>query len=74
MSERRPAGGSCPRCGQALDLSAAKVGDEWYCTRSCGTGSESLTERESAVPRPWLYARPRRYFRRRAPLELKRPR
>ena len=73
MSDRALASGSCPRCGKALDLSAAKVDEQWFCSRSCAAGGDDQIERESAVPESWLYGRPRRFFRRRAPLELNRP-
>lgn len=71
MTETAPAAGSCARCGRALDLSAAKVDGRWYGNRACASGAPCpLLEREQRVPEPWLYARPRRFFGRRAPIEL----
>jgi len=71
MIETAPASGSCARCGRALDLAAAKVEGRWYGNRACASGGECLLlERETLVPEPWLYARPRRHFGPRAPIEL----
>jgi hypothetical protein len=71
--ERVPASGSCARCGSALDLASLKVGDRWYCSPTCAHGSPtSAGDAGTAVPETWLYSRPRRYFRARAPKELKR--
>jgi hypothetical protein len=70
--ERVPAIGSCVRCGRALDLASAKVGDHWYGNLICSTGAPCpYDRRESVVPEPRLIPRPRRFFRRRAPKELR---
>jgi hypothetical protein len=66
------ASGSCARCGRALDLASAKVGDCWYGNAICATGAPCPLDREpAAVPEDWLYSRPRRFLRRRLPKELK---
>jgi len=70
--ERLPASGSCVRCGAALGLAAAKVNNRWYGNAACAEGGQCpLMRREAAVPEEWLYNRPRRFFRKRAPKELK---
>ncbi len=71
MTERVPSSGSCPRCQRSLGLASAKVRGEWYCSTSCAEGGEP-PDRAPAVPEPALYARPRRFFGKRAPKELKR--
>jgi len=70
--ERVPASGSCVRCGRALDLASAFVGGHWYGNAACATDAPCpLDQRAAAVPEPWLMSRPRRYFRRRLPKELR---
>ena len=71
--DHRPAngGGSCPRCGASLNLASVKRADTWYCSPACAEGRASAMPRPESVPEPWLYARPRRFFRRRKPKELK---
>ena len=71
--DHRPAngGGSCARCEDSLGLASLKVGDVWYCSSACAEGRRSTTRRHFRVPEPWLYARPRRFFRKRQPKELK---
>jgi hypothetical protein len=72
MRDSAPASGSCHRCGRALDLAAVKVNGLWYGNEACAHGGECpFRERAAAVPETWLYARPRRFFRRRRPKELK---
>jgi hypothetical protein len=64
-------GGSCPVCRASLGLDALKVGDVWYCSSACAQGRTRAEDRERRVPEPWLYGRPRRFFRARKPRELK---
>ena len=70
--DHRPAngGGSCPTCGDSLNLASIKRGDTWYCSAACADGRTSAAPRAESVPEPWLYARPRRFFKRRKPKEL----
>jgi hypothetical protein len=70
VTEHRPATGSCARCRGALDLTASKLGDTWYCSRACAEGRFEPPRRRH-VPEPWLYGRPRRFFRARRPKELR---
>jgi hypothetical protein len=71
MIERVPASGSCVRCQRRLGLASVKVRGRWYGSEACAEGGECpLDAREPAVPEPALYARPRRFFRRRRPKEL----
>ncbi len=68
----RPQSGSCFRCRRALDLASAKVGGRWYGSEACaGDGPCPLESRSPAVPEPWLYPRPKRFFGRRGPKELR---
>jgi hypothetical protein len=71
--DERPAngGGSCPRCLGELGLAALKVKDTWYCSSACANGNVSAEPRRARVPEHWLYARPRRFFRKRGPKELR---
>ena len=67
--ERVPASGSCTRCQAALGLASVKVRGEWYCGMGC-------TEERPGAARPRvdeeaLYPRPRRFFGKRRPKELK---
>ena len=73
MVEHRPAngGGSCARCRASLNLASIEVGGRWYCSSACAEGQPSVAPRVPAVPEPWLYARPRRFFRARRPKELR---
>jgi len=71
--EQVAASGSCARCGRALDLASAEVEGLWYGNVACATGGPCpLEAREPAVAESALYARPRRFMRRRAPKELRR--
>jgi hypothetical protein len=72
MTERRPSSGSCARCRAALLLDAVQQDGAWYCSPACAEGRTELAPRPAAVPEPWLYARPTRFFRKRAPKELRR--
>ncbi len=75
MSEvdRVPAYGSCIRCQRSLGLASVKRGDDWYGTVACADGGDCpLDERDPLVDERALYARPRRFFRKRAPKELNR--
>jgi hypothetical protein len=69
--EYRPAsgGGSCARCLASLNLDAVKHEGLWYCCTSCAEGG--APERSAAVAETKLYNRPKRYFRRRLPKELR---
>ena len=70
--ERVPSSGSCARCGRALDLASALVAGRWYGNAACASdGPCPLEQRAPAVPEAWLVSRPRRYFRRRLPKELR---
>jgi hypothetical protein len=70
--EHVAAAGSCVRCGRALDLASAEVDGKWYGNSACATGGTCpLDDREPAVPEEALYSRPRRFFRRRRPIELR---
>lgn len=71
MTERVPSSGSCLRCRRALGLASVKVRGHWYCSVACAEGRRP-PDRPPAVPEPALYARPRRFFRKRVPRELKR--
>jgi len=72
MDQRRPAFSSCARCRGPLLLDAVHESGVWYCSPSCAEGRPPLSTDPPAVPEPWLYNRPRRYFGRRAPKELRR--
>ena len=67
--ERVPASGSCSRCQAALGLASVKVRDRWYCGSSCAEGGASAGE--PRVAEEALYPRPRRFFHKRRPRELK---
>ena len=43
----------------------------WYCGSDCADGRDGAEPRQPRVPEPWLYARPRRFYRARKPKELK---
>jgi hypothetical protein len=72
MVERRVAngGGSCARCRASLSLASVEAGGRWYCSNACAEGRANVP-RPPAVPEPWLYARPRRFFSARRPKELR---
>jgi hypothetical protein len=70
MVEERPSCGSCPVCRGRLDLTAVQVRGVWYCSTACADGRSRAEAPAPAVPEPWLYARPRRFFRKRRPKEL----
>lgn len=73
MVERVAASGSCIRCQRSLGLASVKCGDLWYGSTACAEGRVCpFDSREPAVAEPALYSRPRRYFARREPKELKR--
>jgi hypothetical protein len=54
-----------------LFLDAVKRAGIWYCSTACADGHPALAPRPPAVPEPWLYARPQRFFHKRAPKELR---
>jgi hypothetical protein len=63
--------GSCARCRGSLDLASLCVNGTWYCSSGCAEGRVNVDPPAPAVPAPWLYARPRRFFAARKPKELK---
>jgi hypothetical protein len=71
--DHRPAtgGGSCARCRASLSLASLKLRGVWYCGSDCAHGRDGAVPRQPGVPEPWLYARPRRFYRARKPKELK---
>lgn len=72
MTDRISASGSCDRCQRALGLTATKVNGRWYGTASCADGETcALDQHEPAVAEEALYSRPRRFFHKRQPKELK---
>jgi len=71
-ADYRPASGSCPRCRAALDLASLRVGDTWYCGSACARGESDEAGRAPAVAEAALINRPRRFFGRRPPKELRR--
>jgi hypothetical protein len=73
VTEYRPScgGGSCAACLGALGLDAVKQEGRWYCTPTCAQGLGPAADTQT-VPDVALYNRPRRYFRKRAPKELRR--
>ena len=46
-----------------------KQDGKWFCCTSCAEGR--APDRSSAVAEPNLYNRPKRYFKRRTPKELR---
>ena len=71
MVDRVPATGSCGRCQGSLGLTAVKRGDDWYCNVECADGRERTDGRGPAVAEAALYPRPRRFYRKRRPKELR---
>jgi hypothetical protein len=70
--DRVAASGSCARCGRALGLASAKVGGRWYGNSACASGGACpLEESAPIVAESALFGRPRRFFRRRRPRELR---
>ncbi len=70
MNDERPSCGSCPACRGSLDLTSVRVDDVWFCSAACAEGRSRAETRAASVPEAWLYARPRRFFRKRRPKEL----
>lgn len=70
MTEYRPANGSCVRCRGALGLASVREGDRWYCSPACADG-EAPNPEVRRVPESRLYGVHRRFFRKRAPKELR---
>jgi len=68
LFEPSSATGSCVRCQRALDLASVKRDGKWYCRASCAAG---VVRDGTRVAEPLLINRPRRYFDRRAPKELR---
>jgi hypothetical protein len=73
MIDHRPAsgGGSCARCRTSLGLASHKHNGSWYCSSACAEGRLGAAPRAPQVPEPRLYARPRRFFGKRGPKELR---
>lgn len=72
MIDRVPSSGSCVRCQRSLGLSSVKVRGEWYGSATCADGGSCPLDRNApSVSESALYARPRRFFGRRAPKELR---
>jgi hypothetical protein len=71
-ADYRPASGSCPRCRAGLGLASVRVGDAWYCCSACARGDAPDPGRAPAVAEASLTHRPRRFFGRRTPKELRR--
>jgi len=69
LTDSRSATGSCARCQRALDLASVKRDYTWYCRSSCAAG---LVAEPARVAEQALTNRPRRFFLRRAPKELRR--
>jgi hypothetical protein len=71
--DHRPAngGGSCARCLGSLGLASQKQDGVWYCSTACADGRALADPPVPSVPEPWLYARPRRFYRARQPKELR---
>jgi hypothetical protein len=69
LPEPSSATGSCARCQRALDLASVKRDGAWYCRASCAAGVVSEKPRVSELA---LINRPRRFFKQRAPKELRR--
>lgn len=73
MTDRVPSSGSCCRCQRSLGLASVKVAGRWYGSATCAEGGDCpLDRRAPAVAEPALYARPRRFFHKRSPKELRR--
>ena len=70
MSDKTSAHGSCIRCRAELDLASVRVRDAWYCRAACAAGDNA--PRTDAVAEEALINRPRRFFGRREPKELRR--
>jgi hypothetical protein len=71
--DHRPANGSgsCARCLESLGLASLKFEGVWYCGTACLEGRSAADSNPAQVPESWLYARPRRFFRKRMPKELR---
>ena len=70
--DNRPASGSCVRCRASLGLASVRQDGLWHCSTACALGQPRAAERELGVPEDWLYHRPRRFFGKRSPKELRR--
>jgi hypothetical protein len=70
-ADYRPYSGSCPRCLAALGLASVRAGNTWYCCAACARGESPEAGRAPAVAEELLTNRPRRFFGRRAPKELR---
>ena len=68
MIDRVPSSGSCCRCQRSLGLASVKLDGRWYGSPSCAQDGDCPLEKRN----PALYTSPRRFFRSRAPKELKR--
>ena len=66
--ELRSATGSCARCQRMLDLASVKLEGVWYCRAGCAAGVAVDRPRGDEIA---LCNRPRRYWKRRSPKELR---
>ena len=71
-TDYRPYSGSCPRCQAALGLASVESRGVWYCCPSCASGAPARQEDAPAVDERRLTNRPLRFYRKRAPKELRR--
>ena len=72
MVDRVAAARSCLRCQRSLGLASVKRGEAWYGSVDCAEGRDCpFDERAPAVAEDALYGRPRRFFRKRRPKELR---
>jgi len=72
MVDRVPAAGSCLRCQDALGLASVKRDEAWFCSVECADGRERpAVARQPRVAEEALYSRPRRFFAKRRPKELR---
>jgi len=69
--EYRPYSGSCPVCRAALGLASVRRGGTWYCSPGCAEGRPGRDDRPPAVDEAWLTNRPRRFYKKRKPKELR---
>jgi hypothetical protein len=66
--------GSCAACLAPLKLDAVRAEGVWYCSPACAQGLPPSERRRLVADESRLYHRPRRFFRKRRPTELrKRP-
>jgi hypothetical protein len=71
-TDYRPYSGSCPRCLASLGLASQESRGVWYCSPACASGAPAEREAAPAVDERRLTNRPLRFYRKRAPKELRR--